>query len=164
MDIFAQKKILIRLVIFLTVLNLFSIGIFLWKDILHKPPPPVRSDEKGDLSVILEKKLNLTGKQVEQIEKLRSSFMEKENEIQTALRKERDSMNLLMFNKITNEEQLKSLARSVAENEYKMELLRIEQAKELKSVCTPEQLEKFEKLVREIRDYFKPDIQPKGNR
>ena len=34
---------------------------------------------------------------------------------------------------------------------------RYEQAKELKKICTPEQMEKFETLVLEIRDYFKPD-------
>lgn len=41
-----------------------------------------------------------------------------------------------------------------------MELLRFEQAKELKSICNDKQQEKFEKLVKEIRDYFRPDNQP----
>lgn len=41
-----------------------------------------------------------------------------------------------------------------------MELLRFEQAKEMKLICNAEQQEKFEKLVKEIRDYFRPDNQP----
>jgi hypothetical protein len=38
-----------------------------------------------------------------------------------------------------------------------MELLRIEQAQEFKAICTPEQMEKFEILVKEIGDFFKAD-------
>jgi hypothetical protein len=37
--------------------------------------------------------------------------------------------------------------------------LRIEQSKQLKSICTPEQLDKFESLVIEIRDYLRPNNQ-----
>ena len=76
------------------------------------------------------------------------------------IRSERDSMNLQMFNINTNEEKLKQLALNVSQNEYKMELLRIEQARQLKSICTPKQLEKFSSLVKEIRDYFKPQDRP----
>ena len=43
---------------------------------------------------------------------------------------------------------------------FKMELLRYEQAQELKAACTPEQQERFQNLVIEIRDYFRPDNQP----
>ena len=77
-----------------------------------------------------------------------------------AVRNERDSMNTVMFNKNNNEELVKSLAKRISDNEYQMELLRFDQAKEFKSICTPEQLEKFEGLIKEIRDYFRPDNQP----
>jgi hypothetical protein len=33
--------------------------------------------------------------------------------------------------------------------------------KELKAVCSPNNSKKFEDLVKEIRDYFRPDNQPK---
>jgi Spy/CpxP family protein refolding chaperone len=66
-------------------------------------------------------------------------------------------MNALMFNKLTDEAVVKALARGIAESEYQMELLRLEQAQNLKAICTPEQLEQFEALVKEIRDYFKPN-------
>ena len=65
-----------------------------------------------------------------------------------------------MFNKNTDETKIKLLAKQIADAEYQMELLRFEQAKELKLICNAEQQEKFEKLVKEIRDYFRPDNQP----
>ena len=113
-------------------------------------------ENSPDIAAVLEKELHLTASQVVQIQALRADFFKKEVLLNATIRAKKDSMNELMFNKITDETLVKSLARSVAENEYLMELLRIEQAKSLKTICTPEQLEQFGKLVIEIRDYFRP--------
>ena len=163
MDIFAQKKLLVRLVILLTILNLSSIGFFLRKDFSHRHEPKLfpHDNEYRDVSTILQKELNLNEKQVEQIKFIRADFFEKEKLLATIIRSERDSMNEIMFNKNTNDDLVKTLAKEVSENEYQMELLRIEQAQQLKAICTSKQLEKFEHLVLEIRDYFRPDNQPK---
>jgi Spy/CpxP family protein refolding chaperone len=163
MDIFTQKKLLIRIVILLTVLNLLFIGLFLWKDIIHKPPPQGNKNELRDVSDILKRKLNLSKEQVDKIKILRSSYFETEEALATVIKGQRDSINMIMFSNRTDEELVRSLARRVAENDYKMELLRFEQAQELKSVCTPEQFEKFEGLIIEIRDYFRQEKKPKRN-
>lgn len=164
MDIFAQKKLLARIIVILVLINLVLISIFLWKDLSHNHEPelfPQKSDYRN-VSVVLKKELKLTDKQEEQINKLRKDYFEKEKELGVTIRGERDSMNVTMFNKNTNEELIKLLAKEIADNEYKMEMMRYEQAKELKLICTPEQLDKFEKMVLEIRDYFRPDNQPKN--
>jgi len=191
MDIFTQKKILMRGVLSLVLINICSISFFLWKDAGKEQPvqqlqdehgaaPRVpylgdkdrntikndenggqqQNDERRELAKILEHKLGLTPKQAEQIKDIRQSFFEKEKILEAIIRGERDSMNMEMFNKNTNEEHLKNLAHNVSENEYKMELLRIEQARQLKAVCTPKQLEKLNSLVIEIRDYFRPNNKP----
>jgi Spy/CpxP family protein refolding chaperone len=162
MDIFAQNKLLIRIVIILAVLNVLSISVFVWKDVSRNPPPPPNdTNERKDISLILQKQLNLSEPQTEQIRTLRSDFFQKEKELETIIRNERDSMNVAMFNKSINDTLILSLAKRVSQNEYKMELLRFEQAKKFKTLCTPEQLEKFNDLVIEIRDYFKPEKEPK---
>ena len=161
MDIFAQKKILVSTVIVLAVLNLCSIGVFVWKVLL--PPPKPQTEVPGDnrdVSGILERELNLTRDQVDRIRDLRGDFAEKERQLVEAIRDERDSMNAEMFNITTREDVIRSLARKIADNEYTMEMLRFDQATKLKSVCTPEQAEKFGKLVREMRDLLKPDQKP----
>jgi Spy/CpxP family protein refolding chaperone len=159
MDIFAQKKLFVRMVLVLCVLNIALMIFFGLKE--SRPEPPPQSSDFKDVSAILEKELNLSGQQVAQIKQLRSDFFAKEKKLGKIIRDERDSMNVIMFNKNTDGELVKSLARRVAENEYQMELLRFEQAQQLKSICTSAQLEKFEGLVLEIRDYFRPDNQPK---
>jgi Spy/CpxP family protein refolding chaperone len=179
MDILMQKKFLVRIVILLTVLNLSFLGLFVWKDFIRKPPrennrnnpnlPQNRNNPNNgreqpnsrDIFEILKRELNLSKEQVDQIRNLRSVFSETERMLSDAIKSEKDSMNILMFNKETNDEVVKSLARRVAENDYKMELLRYEQAQKLKSICTPSQQEKFEGLVLEIRDFFRTENQPK---
>lgn len=161
MDIFSQKKLLIRLVVVLAVINIFSIGIMLWNGLRNdqkKDEPP--REERRNLSDILKKELNLTDNQAAQIKNLREEFFCKERELSSLIKIERDSMNTLMFNKNTDEQLVKSLARRVSDNDYKMEMLRYEQAKQMKSICSTEQLEKFGSLVREIRDYLKPENKP----
>lgn len=157
MDIFTQNKIIARTLIVVAVVNFLILGIILWKDIRPQAPPPIQGEEHKDLSLVLKSELNLSDSQAQQINKLRSDFFSKENDLATTIRSQRDSMNQTMFNKKVDEDLLRALARRIAENEYKMEILRIEQALEFKSICSPEQLEKYEGLVREIRDYFRPE-------
>ncbi len=173
MDILTQKKFLIITIIVLAVLNLSSIGFMMLngnhkhQDTLQKPVSiqENRSENPRDVSKVLETELNLNSRQVEQIKKLRSEYFDIEKELSRTIRSARDSMNSIMFNKSTNEEFVKVLARRISETEYEIELLRFEQAKRFKNICTPEQLEKFVGLVKEIRDYFRPDNQSrrKGN-
>jgi Spy/CpxP family protein refolding chaperone len=162
MDIFTQKKVLTRVVFFLAALNIISIGFLWYSSGLKKHEPPLfRGGDYRDVSGILKKELGLTKEQEQKIKNLRTVYFEKETELERTIRSERDSMNEEMFNKNSDEQLIKSLARRVSDNEYKMELMRFEQAQKFKSICTPQQLEKFENLVKEIRDYFRPDNQPK---
>jgi Spy/CpxP family protein refolding chaperone len=161
MDIFTQKKILVRIVLLLIALNLCLIGMIIRKEFLQKPPRPDQPRGNKNVTAILEEKLGLNRDQADQIKRIRASFFEKEKMISESIRNERDSMNTSMFNKSTDETLVKSLAKKISDNEYKMEILRFEQAQELKTVCTPEQLEKLETLILEIRDFFKPENQPK---
>ena len=163
MDIFAQNKLLIRSIIVLILLNVCCIGFFVWHDARIGPALFPSENKFHDVSEILQKELNLTSQQVEQFKSIRSDFFEKEKVLTKTIRDERDSMNMLMFNKNTDTTLVRTLAREVSDNEYQMELLRIEQSQQLKAVCKLQQLEKFEKLVKDIRDYVRPDNQP-GNR
>ena len=175
MDIFKQNKLLIWGIVLLILMNISSMGIFLWKEISRPPkrnPPPqsLNNDdrqpqdkpqpEKKELANILKEELNLNESQVEKLRELRKKFFDKEEELIKVIKSERDSMNTAMFNKDMDEKLISDIARRISENEYHMEMLRFEQAKEFRSICTPRQLEKFDELIKEIRDYFKPNNKP----
>lgn len=162
MDIFSQNKLLFRTVLFLVVINLASITFFTLRGMRpnHEPLLFPKNEQYRDVSGVLKKELNLSNKQVAQFDEIRKRNFEKQVDLKQIIRDDKDAMNEEMFNINTDENKIKSLAKKISDNEYKMELLRFDQAKELKAVCKPEQLEKFENLVKEIRDYFRPDNQP----
>ena len=152
MDIFSKNKFLTRLVVVLILLNVVSIG-FQWWDKLDnngRPPKP----EINKLTAILTKELQLTPIQAESLKKIRVEFFEKEEILQQQVRVRRDSMNRLMFNEQTDTLLVKNIARRIAEYEYLTQMCRLEQAQQLKSICTKEQLKKLDELVIEMRDYF----------
>jgi hypothetical protein len=155
MDIFLKNKFLLRLVLVLIFLNLFSI-IYLWSRKKEDPngQPPKRKIEM--VSAMLKDKLNLSNEQEKELNRIREDFFRKEENLSRKIRAQRDSMNLGMFSGMADTLELKKIARHLAENEYQMELYRIEQAQQLRRLCTKEQILKFQDLVLDIRDYFQP--------
>jgi len=156
MDVLKQNKLLFKLIIFLVLMNV-AIVVFL---VVPKPPEQFdgrRPDRNiNEIFGVLKDELQLTPKQIEQLKTLREDFFMKESKLRKIIKSQRDSMNELMFNAQTDTVLVKSIAKRVSENEFKMEMLRFEQAKTLKTICTPAQMKKFEVLVIDIRDYFKP--------
>jgi Spy/CpxP family protein refolding chaperone len=156
MDIFTRNRFLLRIIIILIFLNLISTGYLLWnKKDGPNPRPPRR--EKENSTQILKEKLHLSKDQEVAIFQLREEFGRREEVLTELIRSQRDSMNVVMFHTDTDTASLKRIARRVAENEYQMELFRIEQAQKFKNVCTEEQLKEFQHLMSNIRNFFQPD-------
>lgn len=158
MDIFSQNKFLIKTIVLLVLLNVIMVGFFVFKETkFNRPPHPYPKDGNyKKIGAVLKKELNLTDKQVIQFEEIRKQNAEKQEGYKKIIKQDKDDMNQEMFNKKSDEEKVISLAKKIAENEYQIELLHFEQAKKLKAVCNEDQLDKFEDLVIEIRDYFRP--------
>jgi Spy/CpxP family protein refolding chaperone len=157
MDILIQRKRLTWLVSILALLNLLLIGFFWWKMEHAAAKPRPQRPGTDELTTLLSKELNLTQPQVKALQEIRQAFLVKEDTLSKLLRSRRDSMNQLMFGPAPADSILVRLAADVSKNEYEMELLRIEQASQLRKLLTPTQQANMEKLVREIRDYLKPE-------
>ncbi len=155
MDIFFRNKLLVRLVFLLVLLNIFSIGFIWWRSLQGDDSRPPRKSVE-EITAILKEELQLTEQQQAQLKVIREDFFRKEIVLSALIRSQRDSMNTEMFNAHTDTVHVKEIAQRVAQNEYQMELYRLAQANQLKTICTPQQLIKFEGLVKEIRDYFQP--------
>lgn len=162
MDIFRKQKIVSRTIIILVLLNILLISFLFWKEMKPKREPLLfpKNEIYKDVSLILKNELNLNEKQVSNLDEIRKRYYLVEIDLKRKIKDYKDEMNEEMFNKNTDENKIIRLAKQISSFEYQMEMIRYCQAKELKSVCTPEQQEKFETLVKEIRDYFRPDNQP----
>lgn len=162
MDIFSKNKFLVRVVWALIVLNIASMSFFWIKERGGREKPRQeegrpRKHNIEQLTAILTDELKLTHYQQIGLKNLREDFFRKEKELSARIKAGRDSMNELMFNEVSDSLQIAGIARRVADNEFQMELYRMQQAQQFKAFCTPEQLKKFEGLVKEIRDYFQPE-------
>jgi Spy/CpxP family protein refolding chaperone len=161
MDIFTQKKCFIRTIIGLAAVNI-ALTVFGWIHFSaesHSNPPP-KTQDLATLLTILKKELQLTPHQVEKIETLRADYFTQEKGLLYLVQSKRDSMNVEMFLKTTDPILMKALAERLAEHKVQLEMLRYEQSKMFKAICTPEQLDKFGNLVKDIRRYFKSDEPP----
>ncbi len=161
MDIFSKNKFLLRIVIILIVLNIFSIG-YLWSVRMenYDNRPPKKSIR--EITGILQNRLHLSNEQLDQLQLLREEFFRKEELLSAVIRSQRDSMNVEMFNETTDTVFTKSIARRLADNEYLMGLYKINQSQKLKTICNKDQLKEFNKLVKDIRDYFEPERKNKN--
>ena len=159
MDIFTQKRYLIRALIGLATVN---IALMLWITFSYenRSPPLHKQQDLGTLLTILKTELQLTPNQVAQIETLRADYFAQEKELLRLVQSKRDSMNVEMFLKTTNPVLMRGLAERLAGHKVELEWIRYEQSKKFKAICTPEQLDKFGNLVKEIRRYFKSDEPP----
>ena len=155
MDIFSKNKFLIRVIFVLIFLNLFSTG-YLWRNMNKRPNRDQPKQEKVNTTNLLKEKLHLTEEQVKEINRIRDDFTQKEEQLILLIKAQRDSMNVAMFNETTDAVYLKRIARQLVENEFQMELYRIDQAQQFKNVCTKDQLTEFQNLVIDIRDFFQP--------
>ena len=155
MDIFTRNKLLLRVIVILITINLLSTGYLLWH---RKGGPEERQPgrKNNNSTQVLRQKLHLSKEQETSLVRLREEYKAKEESVTLTIRSMRDSMNAVMFNSDTDTVLLKNIARRIAENEYQLELLRIDQATQLKKICTKEQLNEFQHLVKNIRDFFQP--------
>ena len=160
MDIFAQNKLLKRLLLVLVLLNACLIFYLFSNSNKHEPFLFPKKAPFKDVSGILKKELQLTDEQALKIQKLRDSFYIKEQVLEKTNKSQKDSMNAAMFSKNSDDRLIQHLAKSISENVYQRELLRYIQAKALKYICTPQQQEHLSEIVKEVRDYFRLDNQP----
>jgi Spy/CpxP family protein refolding chaperone len=160
-----QKKCFIRTIVGLAICNIVLMSFFMWQTFATGLPlnTAKKPRDVATLLTVLQNELHLTPKQVEQVKTLRTEYFDKEKQLLEVIGGKRDSMNVEMFQKTTDSLLIKALSERLAENKVQLELLRYEQSKTFKAICTPEQLEQFGKLIKEIRAYFKSatDLQKK---
>lgn len=140
----------------LLFLNILSTAYLFWRrpdDRMDREP----KRRKENSVQFLKEKLHLTHEQELQIRAIREKYTKKEEEVSGAIKAQRDSMNSLMFSSESDTAKLRLIAARVATNEFKMEMLRIQQAEEFNKCCTPEQVDAFRQMMVHIRDFFQSE-------
>lgn len=150
MDYFANKKFMTWTIAILVLLNVFTLaGIWFFR---FQPKPPHFKDfprrEKSEF--LLKKKLNLTDDQLQQFRDLRENHFEETKEIGNEIHNLKRELSEEVFKETQNQVEVEKFIEQIGQLEMKMEKEKFKHFLELKSICTPEQQQKFREIFKEI--------------
>jgi Spy/CpxP family protein refolding chaperone len=161
MDFFSKRRFIILTFSILVVLNLFLLGV-LWQTHLRRPfppPPPPNQRPKGTAE-FLEKELNLSKEQRRQFEEIKAEHFDRSNSVRKEIHRLKQEILKEAFSDSPDTLKVRRLARQIGEKETEFEEFLFQHFSELKSVCTPGQLEELKKIFDEILERNRPPELP----
>ncbi len=157
MDFFAKQRVLAWSVVILIVLNLGTLAT-LWMNHLgrpggNRPPgggPPARARD------FLEREMGFDGVRKKKLESLQSRHMNQ----MSALQDQIDDLKRRMMDELLKTSpdggSVDALAGKIGEIEASRSRLTYSHLKKIKALCTPQQAERFDGLMRELLHILKP--------
>jgi len=166
-----KDRFLIVVIIFLLILNLFTLGYLMFE---RNPPPgmeergqfenePGNRDgirpEKPDRLII--NKLKLNEAQVKQFEELKKEHRQQIDLLQDSSRKYHDEYFGLLKYPQSDSIKANSLLDKIARNQVEIDKITYTHFEKIKAICDPEQKKLFDNFIDEIARSFKPPMPKK---
>lgn len=133
----------------LVLLNVFTLaGIWFFR---FSSKPPFKDFPRRERSeFLLKKKLNLTDEQLQKFRDLRENHFEETKEIGNEIHNLKRELSEEVFKETYNQEEVEKIIERIGQFEMQMEKEKFKHFLELKSICTPEQQQKFREIFKEI--------------
>lgn len=170
-----KDRFLIVVIIFLFVLNLFTLGYLMFE---RRPLPPEMNEREGfeqfenglgkrdknrperpDKLIIDKLKLNET--QVKQFEELKKEHRKQIDMLQDSSRRYHDEYFGLLKNAVTDSTKANALLNRIAQNQVEIDKVTYTHFEKIKAICDPSQKEFFNGFIDEIARSFKPPMPKK---
>lgn len=163
MDWINKNNFLKWLVIVLLAINTISI-IFIWTNILNRKGPPemMKPGPPPDKNDFLQKELSLTEEQAQKFEEKRKEFFSASDKLFAKMNVLQNELTNNLFSPKNNPVSADSIINQIGVIQADLEKLRFNHFKELLSLCTPEQREKFIPIIKKITERKPPDDGKKG--
>jgi periplasmic protein CpxP/Spy len=146
----SKLKFLTYIIILLVIINIFSIVKMLTSSPNHRQPP----------KDIIIRKLNLNDSQITEYEKLiskhRNAIDSIDYEINRTKKKLYSKLNLPENNLVSD-----SLLNVIAKSQLEIEHTHYNHFRDIKSICKPNQIDKYEALTTELNKLFSKPPKPK---
>ncbi len=167
MNYFSTQRLTIWSIIILVLLNIFTMATF-WFFQFRQPqttPQGGQSEQAGqsrqsrqlrqpgqpgNVRNFLQEELDLTDEQARQFEELRQQHFEQSKVIADANQQLKRALMEEVFAAVPDTAKMQELAGEIGAKQTEIETLRFNHFLELKALCQPEQLEKFQALFYEI--------------
>lgn len=167
-----KDKFLIIAIVFLFVLNLFTLGFLLFDK--KQPPPTMREGnermmppgdfpdgkpDKPDKFII--EKLKFNEEQVQKFEDLKREHRRQVEDIQFQSRKLHDEYFGLLKAEPVDSVKAGQILEQIANNQKELDKVTFTHFARIKELCKGEQKELFNRFIEEIAGSFKPQRPPK---
>jgi len=162
MDFITKNKLAFWAIVILIILNITTLSLVLLRG---GPPRPEERFMRGpedapppDALMFLEKELNFSREQAEQLKLLRETHFKGSKELLDSIHLLKKEILSELRNEISDPEKIKSPASEIGKLQTEFELMIFNHFAEIKNVCDKEQKIKFANLIDEI---IKKNIAPK---
>src|SRR3972149_7757405 len=144
----------------LLVLNIVTVTI-IWTHILDKEPPvPGNYNRPPDPVKLMQKELALTDIQAKLFEEKRKILFEASDRLFDEMRTLENMLKEKLFEKEYDVTLVDSITYRIGSIQTELEKLRFNHFKELISICTPEQREKFIPILKKLMERNPPGGKP----
>ena len=162
MNYFSTQRVTTLTIMILILLNLSTLAM-LWSFRFKQPVTPLPVEGTGHVEHFLQQELGLTDRQAQQFDKLRKQHFEQSKIIVDASQQLKRALIEHVFAASPDTEKMQAIAEEIGAKQIELETLRYTHFLELKALCEPGQLERFQALFHEI---FPPQpggqLQPGG--
>jgi len=159
MDIFTKNRATNWMIVLLVILNVSSLTTIWFLQLRQSPLP--QDNRPDNVRHFLEQELRLTEEQAQQFEELRKQHFVETKAIHEEASQLKKTIMDELFASPPDTAKVESLAEQIGSKQTELEQLRFYHFLNLKSLCEPEQVEKFQALIHEI---FQPPGPPEADR
>lgn len=170
-----KDRFLIIVIVFLFILNLFTLGYLMFE---RNPPPPdmferervgsfendphMRDKKRPDRpDMLITDKLKLNDEQVKQLEELKREHRMQIDLLQDSSRRYHDEYFGLLKNADPDSTKANALLNRIAQNQIEIDKTTYTHFEKIKAICDNEQKKLFDNFIDEIARSFKPPMPKK---
>ncbi len=147
-ETFVRNKVLSVLVIILLLTNLLLLFFFVWNKPDEGVKGPVRG--RGEVTQLLEKEVGFSKQQLDQYKQLKDQHWERMKPSFGELRIARDNLYKLLNESSVPDSVVTAAADSIGARQVVIDLQTFRHFREVRSLCTPEQLPRFDSVVQHV--------------
>lgn len=151
MDLIRQNKFLSWVIAVLVAMNLLTL-VIIWSQVAKPEAPPRRYDKNPQSApiILMQREIGLTSEQADKYEQLRNDHKTRMKGINDDLDKLKVKLADQVFNPQLQQPQLDSMVVTIGRLQSELELMRFSHFRDLAQICTVEQREKLQPILREV--------------
>ena len=146
MDASTKTRSLVSIIVFLLLSNIAILVFFIFLD---NRKGRVREDRNA-ISGFLEKEIGFDKQQMDDYQNLRTAHMQNARPLFEGIRSAKDSFYNFLYTDATPDSVIFKAAAIIGEKQMQLDMLMFHHLKKVRSLCTPEELPKFDSLFKKV--------------